>query len=107
MTTKTDWKQALAAACASMSQKDVASIIGYSESVISQVLAGKYRGDMRRVQAAIEGGLLGATVDCPVLGVIPRQQCIEHQRRPFAPTNPMRVQLWRTCPTCTHRTEKE
>ncbi|CQR43683.1 conserved hypothetical protein [Thiomonas sp. CB3] len=100
------WTQALADACAATSQREVAALIGYSESVISQALAGKYRGDIKRVRAAVEGALLGATVDCPVLGPIPRQRCIEHQRRPFAPTNPTRVQLWRTCPTCPNKTQE-
>lgn len=100
------WIAALRDACLGMSQREVAALIGYSESVISQVLSGKYRGDMRRVQAAVEGGLMGATVDCPVVGVIPRQRCIEHQRRPFAATNPTRVQLYRACRVCPNRTQE-
>ncbi len=100
------WVAALRDACLGMSQREVAALIGYSESVISQVLKSKYRGDLRRVQAAVEGGLMGATVDCPVVGVIPRQRCIEHQRRPFAATNPTRVQLYRACRTCPHKTQE-
>lgn len=102
-----EWIVALRDACTGMSQREVAALIGYSESVISQVLGGKYRGDMRRVQAAVEGGLMGATVDCPVVGLIPRQRCIEHQRRPFAATNPTRVQLYRACRTCPNRTQED
>lgn len=102
-----DWLQALRDACAGMSQREVGELIGYSESVVSQVLSGKYRGDIKRVRAAVEGGLMGATVDCPVLGVIPRQRCIEHQRRPFAATNPTRVQLWRACRSCPNRTTED
>ena len=101
-----EWVAALRDACLGMSQREVAALIGYSESVISQVINGKYRGDMRRVQAAVEGGLMGATVDCPVVGVIPRQRCMEPQPRPFPATNPTRVQLYRACRTCPHKTQE-
>ncbi len=36
-------------------------------------------------------------VECPVCGVIPRQRCIEHQRKPFMTTSPMRVALYKAC----------
>jgi hypothetical protein len=51
--------------------------------------------------------LMGAVVECPVIGEIPRQRCIEHQRRAhrFAATNPMRVQLSKACRVCPNRTE--
>ena len=37
----------------------------------------------------VENAYLGATVACPVLGEIPREDCAAHQRRPFAATNPV------------------
>lgn len=80
-----------------------ASRIGYSPSVVSQVLGGKYLGDMSAVQKAVEGGLMGLTVECPVIGELARNVCLEYQRRPFAATNHLRVQLSRACPTCKHR----
>jgi hypothetical protein len=82
------------------SQGAVAKRVGYSTTVINQVLKGTYQGDLSRVQRAVEGALLGATVECPVLGELARQRCIEYQRRPFTPTNPMNVALWRACPKC-------
>lgn len=97
-----DWKIVLAEACARSSQAAIARRIGYSAGVISGVLKGTYKGDESRVQQAVEGALMGLTVDCPVIGEIPRNVCLEYQRRPFAATNPMRVQLARTCPTCPH-----
>jgi hypothetical protein len=47
-------------------------------------------------------------VDCPVIGDIPRQACIAHQRRKgrFAATNPARVALAKACKRCEHRTEE-
>jgi hypothetical protein len=48
----------------------------------------------------IEGVYKGVMVDCPIIGEIPKQRCMEHQSRPFAATNPLRVQLYRACKTC-------
>ncbi len=97
-----DWIEALRTACAASSQPAVAGRIGYSTAVVNAVLKGSYKGDLKRVQQAVEGALMGSTVDCPVLGEIPRQRCVDHQRAPFTATNPMRVQLSRTCPTCSN-----
>lgn len=99
------WMDALRQAACSDGQAAVARRIGYSPTVVSQVLSGKYQGDLRRVQRAVEGALLHATVDCPVLGDLPLQRCIEHQRGPKRFTNPMRVALSRACPTCPNRRE--
>lgn len=91
------WLQALADACAVSGQGAVARRIGYSTGTVSGVLRGTYRGNLARVQAAVEGALLASEVECPIVGTIPRQRCIEHQRRPFTPTNPASVQLYRAC----------
>jgi len=76
-----DWKVVLADACKQSSQSAVARRIGYSAAVVSQVLKGSYKGDEHRVQQAVEGALMGLTVDCPVIGEIPRNVCLEYQRR--------------------------
>lgn len=77
--------------------------IGYSPTVVSQVLNDKYPGDLTAIKKAVEGGLMGMTVVCPVIGDLARNVCLEYQRRPFAATNHLRVQLSRACPTCPHR----
>lgn len=104
--TDSTWLAALREACTARGQADVARQLGYSAGAISAVLAGKYQASTARLQAAVEGALLLATVDCPVLGELPRQRCVEHQRRGFAATNPMRVALSRACPDCPHRSMK-
>ena len=98
-----NWLDELQRAAAAEGQATVAKRIGYSTTVVCQVLRGKYKGDLSRVQRAVEGALMHATVDCPVIGDIPLQRCIEHQRAPKRFTNPMRVQLAHTCPTCPNR----
>lgn len=68
-----------------------------SPTIISQVLGGTYPSDPARLRALVEGLYCGATVDCPVLGTIGRDQCEYHQGRPFAAANPMLVAVWRAC----------
>lgn len=99
-----DWIDVLKQVSEHSSQSAVATRIGYSAAVVNQVLKGTYKGDLISVEDAVRGALMGAVVDCPVIGEMPRNRCIEHQRRGahFAPTNPLRIQLYRACPTCEH-----
>jgi hypothetical protein len=88
------------------SMRIIAEELGYSHSVISQVLKGTYTGDVNKVRAKVEGAYMGAMVHCPGYGGdIPRNRCIEQQGRPFAATNPSRVRLYHTCPTCPNSTK--
>lgn len=84
-------------------QARTAERIGYSPAVVSQVLKGTYKGDLKAVQTKVEGALMGLTVECPVVGELPRNRCLEYQQRPFAATNNLRVQLSRACPNCASR----
>ena len=99
-----DWLKALRNECKRTSQRRVAQLIGYSPTTVSQVLSGTYNGDLNSIEQAVKGALMGATVECPVIGEIPRNRCIDHQRRAgrFAATNPLRVQLHNQCPVCPH-----
>jgi hypothetical protein len=81
------WRERLAAECARTSQSKVAAAIGYSPTVVNQVLGGSYPGDLK----AVEGAFMRATVACPVLGEIPGNRCLEEQHRPFASTNTQRA----------------
>lgn len=99
----TPWIDLLRASCTVTSQAHVARKIGYSQAVVCQVLSGTYNGDLQRVRAAVEGALMNVQVDCPVLGLISRAKCVEIQRRPFTPTNPANVALYRACRSgCPH-----
>lgn len=98
-----DWIKRLDEECRRTSQKAVGQRIGYSPSVVNQVLKGTYAGNLNRVQARVEGAFMGATVDCPVIGELARNRCEEYQRRKPAATNPLRVQLAIACRTCPHR----
>lgn len=98
-----DWLAVLREACKSQTQQAIADAIGYSGAVVSQVLRGTYKGDLRAVQQKVEGALMGLTVECPVVGELPRNRCLDYQRQPFASTNHLRVRFSRACPGCPNR----
>lgn len=91
------WVEQLAVECDHTSQAAVAKEMRYSGAVINQVIAAKYPGSLNAVEAAFKGAFQNAKVKCPVVGVIAMHVCAEHQRAPFAMTNPMRTRLYRAC----------
>ena len=102
-----DWVAILAEQCDRTTQREVAEAIGYSPSVVNQVIQASYKGSLKRVKSAVEGAFMGSVVACPVLGDLPQQDCLRHQRQPFNPSNPMRVRLYRAChTTCPYRFNK-
>ncbi len=92
-----EWVLALAAEATRTSASAVATRLGYSPPVISEVIANRYRGDVSRVAEKVAGAFLGAEVGCPVLGAIGRDQCLEEQRKPFMTTSSVRTRLYRAC----------
>lgn len=103
MSASVSWIDRMAEECARSSQKAVADRIGYSATVVNQLLKGKYKGDLVAIEAAFRGAYMRLTVECPVLGTLPANECLEHQKLPFAATNPQRVRLFRACRECKHR----
>jgi len=82
--------------------------IGYSRSAISTVINNKYAGDLDRVAEMVRGALMAATVDCPVLGEIGRDRCLNEQNEPFRATSAYRAQLYHACRNgCPHARRKE
>lgn len=102
-----EWVEALARACDSESQAAVARRLGYSPSVVSQVLGAKYGAGLGAVETAVRQVFLAAAVACPVLGEITGERCREEQRKPFAATSSFRVRLWRACRACSHNLHQE
>ncbi|SIP95326.1 hypothetical protein [Bosea sp. TND4EK4] len=97
----------LAEACQTRSQSAVALKLGYSNAVVSHVLARKYPGDLPKVFAKIRGALMGETVMCPILAEIGRDRCLNEQATPFAATNSTRARLFHACKTCPHRQQRD
>ncbi|WP_043062125.1 hypothetical protein [Brucella anthropi] len=104
-----EWIVILAEACDRESQSAVARKVGYSASAVSQVLSNTYQnGDINRVEQAIRGALMAETVDCPVMGDLPRNTCVLWQRKPFVATNAHRVRMFQACRKgCPHSLIKE
>ena len=98
---------ALASACKARTSRAVAQQLGYSDAVISHVLAGKYPGYLPKVFAKIRGALMGETVMCPIPDEIGRDRCLTEQARPFAATNSTRARLYHACKTCPNRQQKD
>lgn len=96
------WVLVLAEACTATSQSTVARQIGYSPATVSQVLSNSYRGDLARVAGVVRGALMAETLECPVLGEIGRDRCLDEQKQPFRATSALRAQLWHTCKICPH-----
>lgn len=99
---------ALAEACASSTNRAVAKRIGYSDAVVSHVLARSYhKGDMSKVLAKVRGVFMGEVVLCPIYDLISRDRCIDVQNQPFASTNPARVRAFYECRNCEFRQKKK
>ncbi len=102
------WLEVLREACEESSQVIIGKRLGYSKTTVSQVLGGKYTGDVARFQESVEAVLMKRTVNCPVLGDIALSVCLSHQKRKFSTTNPMRVQMYRACRAqCQHSKVQE
>lgn len=100
-----DVKAALTAACKRVgySQAKVAAELNVSGAVVSQLLRDRYLGDVPTLASRIRGKYMAETVQCPVMGTLGRNHCLDYQRRPLAFTNPQRAALFRACKTCPNR----
>lgn len=96
-----DWLQALGDAVERSSQSRVGERIGYSASTVSLVLNGRYKGDLRAVEAAVRAQLMLETVDCPALGLARRSICGE-MTNPNLPPSGMSRMVQQFCASCQH-----
>jgi hypothetical protein len=98
-----DWVLALAAEADRGTARAAALSIGYSAATVSLVLANRYTGDLTAVEQVVRGRLMALTVPCPVVGDLAADTCLFHQRQPWAPHNPQRIQFYRACRSgCAH-----
>lgn len=93
-----DWVEVLAAKADSLGLKGAAKTVGYSYSAVSMVLNAKAEKlDIARVEQMVRGALMAAIVDCPVMGEIGRDRCLDEQKQEFRSTSSMRAQLYYAC----------
>ncbi|MEA2755131.1 MAG: hypothetical protein QOJ54_1420 [Aliidongia sp.] len=79
----------------------VAHRIGYSRTVVSLVLAGKYGKSTEPLALAVMTRL--TQLVCPVLGEISGDACALNQNAPFRANNPRNIALYRACRSgCRH-----
>jgi hypothetical protein len=91
------WLVVLQEKCDLASQRQVADHLGVSNAVISQALKQKYPGDIISLEKKVRGAFMGETVNCPVLGELGLNKCLQNQGEKMSSVNPLRVQLYRAC----------
>jgi DNA-binding transcriptional regulator YdaS (Cro superfamily) len=91
------WLRVLHEACSVHGQRRIAERLRVSQSALNQVLNGKYKAKLDKIEARVRGELMQETVLCPALAEISKRRCQDEQRRPFAATNPQRVAVYRAC----------
>jgi hypothetical protein len=93
-----DWIDALAAAAENArSQTELGKRLGLASSTVSAVIGNTYPGNIDRIEARVRGVLMNARIQCPVMGEIARNRCIDFQELPFSGANPQRAQIWKAC----------
>ena len=92
-----DWVMTLAAEATGIGLSGAGKRVGYSPAVVSTVISNTYKGNWSRVEETVRGALMGATVDCPVLGEIGRDRCLKEQKEPFRATSSMRARIFHAC----------
>lgn len=97
-----DWVEALAKECAATSQNKVASRLGRSAALVSQVLRNKYGADLEGVEQVFRGVFENLTTQCPALGTLPANECRDWQMKAhrFVNTNSLRRDMFRACNSC-------
>jgi DNA-binding transcriptional regulator YdaS (Cro superfamily) len=76
-----DWALALANACDAQGRAAVARRLGYSESVLSQMLSNNYGGNVEKVSAKIRAVIMAEMMTCPAEGPMALDMCQRHQAR--------------------------
>lgn len=97
-----DWVMVLARECDRSNQGVVSQRIGYSRTVPSMVITNRYKGDLTAVETAVRDNLMDATVDCPVMGELFVDVCLDNQRRPRRQCSGFQIQMWHACRSCRH-----
>ncbi len=90
-----DWIEIVARESNRTSATAVAARLNYSTAVVSSLCRGNYKGDLGAVEARVRGVYMGELVECPIIGEIARDHCIEEQGR----STSARARFARRCST--------
>lgn len=103
-----DWVEVLAREATRTSGAAVARRLGVSGSQVSQLINATYAGDIGGAEQRVRGALMGVEVECPVLGDLPRDRCLDEQKKKYRGTSALRTQLFKACRAgCPHSRLKE
>jgi len=92
-----DWIEEAAKLATQTTAAHAARRIGYSASVITTIFRGAYNGDLAAVEAKVRGALMGLTVECPVIGEIAKDICLNEQKKKHIGTSATRTALFHAC----------
>lgn len=92
-----DWIEALAHAATKLSGVGVAKKLGISPSQVTQLINATYAGDIGGAEQRVRGALMGVEVECPILGEIGRDRCLDEQKKKFRGTSAIRTRLYSAC----------
>jgi hypothetical protein len=92
-----DWVEELAKFATATSGVAAAKRIGMSPSVVTSVCKARYTGDLGAVEARVRGALMNESVECPVLGEIGRDRCLDEQKKRHVATSAVRTALFHAC----------
>lgn len=97
-----DWVGLLAEASAASSQNQVAKRLGVSATLVSNVLAARYTGDMERIEDIVRGIYDRKVVQCPAVGEMASDQCRKWRAKASkkSTTSAMTVIMRRACNRC-------
>lgn len=97
-----DWVKALADECDLTSQNQASRRLGYSASVVSNVLRNTYAGSMAAVEDTVRGTLMNEEIACLGLGKINKRDCRDWRKRSrdYTPHNALYVTMFRACNRC-------
>jgi hypothetical protein len=92
-----DWVAELAVIADAEGLEGAGKRLGNTGSLVSGVINKKYGGNLVAVEERVRWALMSKTVDCPILGEIDRNRCLEEQQEPFRATSAFRAQLFHAC----------
>jgi hypothetical protein len=92
-----DWILVLAEEATRTNGVAAAKRLSYSPAVVTQVINATYRGDLGAVEERVRGALMGVEVECPILGDIARDRCLDEQKKKFRGTSAVRTRLYIAC----------
>ena len=102
-----EWVQVLRGAVEERGKEPVAEALGCSRATVHQLMTGRYTSPIEKWRTKVMAELARDRVQCPILGPIDMVECRKHRTRDFAATSPVRVKLFKTCPTCPNNPESD